>query len=61
MNPQVMEMNDLESVEDACFHMCSVKKPFSLYIGLIPAVSSGTDGCGCMDVLDRSNKVMNDS
>lgn len=55
---QVMENNEVESVEEACFHLCSNKKPCSsMYIAVSPAVSSGMDGCGCQEVLDPDNKM----
>ncbi|XP_045118830.1 uncharacterized protein LOC123508891 [Portunus trituberculatus] len=53
---QVMENNQLEGAEQACFHLCSNKKPLSsMYIAVSPAVSSVVDGCGCQEALYLDN------
>ncbi|XP_063840323.1 uncharacterized protein LOC135089054 isoform X2 [Scylla paramamosain] len=55
---QVMDNNQLEGVEQACFHMCSNKKPLSsMYIAVSPAVSSGMDGCGCQEARYPDNEM----
>ncbi|KAK4292587.1 hypothetical protein Pmani_034675 [Petrolisthes manimaculis] len=45
---QVMEVDSLDSIEEACYHMCLIKEPFSYYLTLSPSTRpNDTDVCSC--------------
>ncbi|KAK3880204.1 hypothetical protein Pcinc_015273 [Petrolisthes cinctipes] len=45
---QVMEVDALDSIEEACYHMCLIKEPFSYYLTLSPSTRpNDTDVCSC--------------